>query len=1080
MRDQPKKKKRRTLGQFPCLHCDKVFTRLDHLSRHNLNHEPKELFTCDVVVGDYDGVKKICGKTFVRRDLKERHMRRHMELGRDDPPGGGGDGSVAAAPLMSGIGAHGTHSPHGAPLALNTHQGPPGHPGHPAHHHHHPAHHHQPHPNHGPLPAHDAASHQQVPHHPLGGQPVAGAPPLGQTPPLSSISARGGGGFGAQTLSYHQYPGHQGYMPAGQGMQHNTLPTALPMVYGYPHVEPQNGAPPPAPGAPPPAPSVPGAPAAPLSTAPPPAALVNPQEVGDMPLLNYDILLWLFDLTWLLNDPGVPKLLDGYEPMSALPASGAMPGFAAGAPGAPGTPVGAANNSQIATNSATMVPPLTNPQLRAPSTQPRSRFALLLAPKDVFVYPNPLDDMLLLNAPAPLQTNLLLLPQDLRELPLLGHTPKRHLMDHEPMAAVLHRHATELNIPSNKAWYVNDEMVDAMQKSLLPLSINRHEAAALFPDSQVKFKDRLLYYLWVYWQYFHKQFPILHQPLFDAQQLEMLLVVAMIMAGCHIGNPFALERAARKHRKSQEFELAMEVAKPLRMQLFLHPDFSLPTKLWVLQTLALLEFCEKNCLTKEMHERARIHHHTTAQILKRSPRYGGGPIGTMRALRTLGQLLLALTDELLDQEQAGSVRKDELFAQWVQLELMKRVTYMMFYIDTADLLKFRHDTAIQFGQLQAMKLPCDPEVWEHDVAGLFAKVVKRQRKRLRGDELFLLALKRLLRPGLPHQQPQPQRSVDACTRKVLFAGLVLLMNQMQLMDEQNQLLNLMDFIVHYTSWRDTVCRAFDRWYCLPPVTKLFTYHLSQIVGLTEIDQYEIAVFCGSADHHLMVSLQKEFFLIQRKLTAMWLKPLPRPISRASLVDKLNHRGIVHCWWLLRQLFEGHQPQVITWNLIDVELMYAVLVAVLTLWSWAYCTKGPELHRYDDFDRQFITQVNSCDDDTLEELEALGKELATAFITRLGDQFADLLRRENAADYEITVPYENNQVLLHDKLDKYAELLPQLTDHHHVAGLCFLVGTKLLGLQWDIVRENAKLIIHCGLRLIGKKEMVCDSLYDCEL
>lgn len=54
--------------------CNKSFTRLEHLSRHNLNHWPKKIFECSFVFPDTN-VK--CGKTFVRKDLLVRHERRH-------------------------------------------------------------------------------------------------------------------------------------------------------------------------------------------------------------------------------------------------------------------------------------------------------------------------------------------------------------------------------------------------------------------------------------------------------------------------------------------------------------------------------------------------------------------------------------------------------------------------------------------------------------------------------------------------------------------------------------------------------------------------------------------------------------------------------------------------------------------------------------------------------------------------------------------------------------------------------------------------------------------------------------------
>lgn len=54
--------------------CNKSFTRLEHLSRHNLNHWPKKIFECSFIFPD---TNMKCGKTFVRRDLLIRHERRH-------------------------------------------------------------------------------------------------------------------------------------------------------------------------------------------------------------------------------------------------------------------------------------------------------------------------------------------------------------------------------------------------------------------------------------------------------------------------------------------------------------------------------------------------------------------------------------------------------------------------------------------------------------------------------------------------------------------------------------------------------------------------------------------------------------------------------------------------------------------------------------------------------------------------------------------------------------------------------------------------------------------------------------------
>ncbi|KAM3507794.1 hypothetical protein MY11210_006997 [Beauveria gryllotalpidicola] len=56
--------------KFICEHpgCDKIYSRAEHLQRHQLNHNPKDIFRCDV--GN-------CDQKFVRLDLLARHKKRH-------------------------------------------------------------------------------------------------------------------------------------------------------------------------------------------------------------------------------------------------------------------------------------------------------------------------------------------------------------------------------------------------------------------------------------------------------------------------------------------------------------------------------------------------------------------------------------------------------------------------------------------------------------------------------------------------------------------------------------------------------------------------------------------------------------------------------------------------------------------------------------------------------------------------------------------------------------------------------------------------------------------------------------------
>ncbi|OHF01754.1 hypothetical protein CORC01_02945 [Colletotrichum orchidophilum] len=56
--------------RFVCEHpgCEKLYSRAEHLQRHQLNHNPKEIFICDI---------SGCDQKFVRADLLSRHKKRH-------------------------------------------------------------------------------------------------------------------------------------------------------------------------------------------------------------------------------------------------------------------------------------------------------------------------------------------------------------------------------------------------------------------------------------------------------------------------------------------------------------------------------------------------------------------------------------------------------------------------------------------------------------------------------------------------------------------------------------------------------------------------------------------------------------------------------------------------------------------------------------------------------------------------------------------------------------------------------------------------------------------------------------------
>ena len=132
-----------------------------------------------------------------------------------------------------------------------------------------------------------------------------------------------------------------------------------------------------------------------------------------------------------------------------------------------------------------------------------------------------------------------------------------------------------------------------------------------------------------------------------------------------------------------------------------------------------------------MHERAHLHHGTTVQLLRRSPILGGNPTQKKKNQSTSNSSSAAEEESELEEGANSSDNNDrDLFDKWVESESMKRITFMTFYLDIIDYVKFRHNPQILFYQLQLLNLPCDDEsLWEsNEVSGSFKKVVKRQRK----------------------------------------------------------------------------------------------------------------------------------------------------------------------------------------------------------------------------------------------------------------------------------------------------------------------------------------------------------------
>ncbi|GEQ71757.1 hypothetical protein JCM33374_g5443 [Metschnikowia sp. JCM 33374] len=1170
-----RRKKRRNVGAFPCSKCSKVFSRSDHLARHYLNHQPKQVYVCDFCVTDHNGTKRACGKTFVRRDLRERHYRRHLSERPDDsldsePPEGKVD--VAPSPLdisnlievkdenpmepqtvqptmnqnITAVETKGIPTPNliepdtikateaareeqNNPLMSNagttasnhlqqyqkfTYNAPPSTQNngtnpiiglemdrnnflnHPRH-------------NSVPLHAHNVRS-SLVP--PLQQPNTYQQPPPPPPPPQ-------------QLQHQHQQhapmplhmpivnPSNQNY-PASQQYLYGSLPTPIPAnimpIRSQSHV----------PG---------GLDSTRNEENLAKSGDVFPAGSNFVPSQN-DILSWLF-----MESPHDMSLLPSMSTPNSIHSGIAEP-----------LNTGLMNHTQnnlqtsdhqeqvlqrqnvvsgsdwyrsLNSSGTNAMDPILNVGLHdlnyfSKSENPLDEVFLKMQSGQMGSSPGDMKfrniNMVSTNSTSsPTNTNESPTPQSFSDIHVNG-------IDRGTVKERLQFHSAKLNIENNKHFYMSKALWASIMDSLPELTMKSLMEIFDEEDDISIIEHRMSFYLYGYWETFHRRFSILHKPSFSTSTAEPLLLLAMLIVGCMYCATTPADHG--KKMACPEYKFCMLVAEPLRFKLFQHPRFRCPVAVWVLQSLNLLEWCEKNYLARHMHERAHIHHGTTVQLLRRSPFLGGNPTVKNKPNSSETETSTSGSEENnsdgIGNDSEYQLNNDQsLFRDWLESESMKRITFMTFYLDTIDYIKFRHNPQIPFFQLQLLNLPCDEEnLWEcNEINDSFKKLVKRQKKlqsstsagvrnmkdlnKIKPDMNFLSALKKLMKPQNARQK------YSFFTRSILFGGLVSIMHQMQQTELQNHftILSSHSDKNRNSPWKELLVRALDAYEAdLHSATiqmssdplfkveeyqcKFPMYHLVSIIGIADINHYDIAIFGGSQRNMSVDASSKDISIVKRKLKTIW----NTNGAMHSFKDLANIRSVIHCYWLLWSLMlpplndEGgvdNSRKLYPWDADHdcFDVLYAASIATLVLWCYTFSTCGLESSVFKDLEDSFPIQ----DQKSYEKLSPLIIEDGYNYLFRIREEFSKCFNKQGLEpDYCIHKTGANRRrVPLFDAIQKHCEALPQICCKQNISGLCFLVGTKLYRSQWEIIRENAKLIINCGLRSIGKSSWHCPDLFE---
>ena len=298
-------------------------------------------------------------------------------------------------------------------------------------------------------------------------------------------------------------------------------------------------------------------------------------------------------------------------------------------------------------------------------------------------------------------------------------------------------------------------------------------------------------YIGSFWYHVHAQMPILHKPTFGADKTPTLLLLTIVAFGAS-----ALDKMHGKKITDAASELGIFLAWHIRWAIFQDADFSPPAKLWVFQTLILLEMYEKMYSTRALHERAHIHHDTTLTLMRRGSSLTGRSALDSPSSHSDGHSRSS-TSAAPD---SGSA--DEWWSTWIRNEATRRAAFAAFVIDSTHATMFGHSAKMVAHEMR-LPLPCDEGLWSAtsgaEVARIQASLSSNGIKQI----TFLEGLKCTLNGS--------NVRTNSFGRSILMAGLLSVSWHMNQRDLQVSSLGVTHALGGRDKWRSALNKAFDYW-----------------------------------------------------------------------------------------------------------------------------------------------------------------------------------------------------------------------------------------------------------------------------
>lgn len=302
-------------------------------------------------------------------------------------------------------------------------------------------------------------------------------------------------------------------------------------------------------------------------------------------------------------------------------------------------------------------------------------------------------------------------------------------------------------------------------------------------------------YIGSYWYHQHAQLPILHKPTFSADKTPTLLLLAVVAIGAA-----TLDKAYGTSLTDSAAEFANFVVWHLRWEIIRDVDHRPPAKLWVFQTLLLIEVYEKMYSTRTLHERAHIHHDSTLTLMRR----GSSLIG-----RSASESPASLVEERNEKSTTHGPNgvhggSDDAWLRWITTEATRRAAFGAFVLDSIHCTMFGHAAKMVAHEMR-LPLPCDEALWAATSPAEVGRVQASLRTNGVKPIVFLEGLKRTL-------NGQTVRT-NSFGRTIIMAGLLSVSWHMTQRDLQIASIGprAANSIGGPDKWKGTLLRAFDNW-----------------------------------------------------------------------------------------------------------------------------------------------------------------------------------------------------------------------------------------------------------------------------